>query len=206
MISIEINHSQLKRLIDATTKAKKGFKKELAAAVNQAAKKTRLDMGRQIRATVTLKKDESEKPISVRLNATEANLAAVVNLKKTPRLGLRHFGAKQDRRGVSYKISKTGGRSKILGAFMGPKPGVIKTSWRGNVFVREGAAVKASKGRHTGRMRQPIVQRFGVSAFGVYVKNNLTKPQVEAVTEELKKQIERRINLNVLRASGLVKK
>lgn len=194
MISIEINHSQLKRLIDATTKAKKGFKKELAAAVNQVAKKTRLDMGRQIRATVTLKKDESEKPISVRLNATEANLASVVNLKKTPRLGLRHFGAKQNKKGVTYKIGKTGGRSLAPGAFMGPKPGAVKTSWKGNAF------------RRTGKGRLPIVQIKGVSAFGVYVKNNLTKPQVEAVTEELKKQIERRINLNVLRASGLVKK
>ena len=194
MISIEINHSQLKRLIDATTKAKKGFKKELAAAVNQVAKKTRLDMGRQIRATVTLKKDESEKPISVRLNATEANLAAVVRLEKTPRLGLRHFGAKQNKKGVTYKISKTGGRTLALGAFMGPTPKLAKVSWKGNAFKR------------TGKGRLPIVQITGVSAFGVYVKNNLTKPQVQTVTEELKKQIERRINLNVLRASGLVKK
>ena len=75
---------------------------------------------------------------------------------------------------------------------MGPKPGAVKTSWRGNAFKRVGSG------------RLPIIQIKGVSAFGAYVKNNLAGPQVEAVNAELTKQIERRINLNVLRASGLV--
>lgn len=193
MIAIEINQTQLKRLIDATTKAKKKFRKELAAAVNAVSKKTRLDMGRSVRATVNMKKDESEKPISVRSSATEQNLSAVVTLKKTPRLGLRHFGAKQNKKGVTYKISKSGGRSLAPGAFMGPKPGAVKTSWKGNAF------------RRVGKGRLPIIQIKGVSAYGVYVKNSLTGPQLKVIAEELSKQMERRINLNVLRASGLVK-
>lgn len=194
MIAIEIDAVRLKQLREATDKAKKKFSKELAAAINAVSKKTKLEIGRDIRATVALKKEESEKPLSIRGQATEQNLKAIVTLKKTKRLGLRHFGARQDKRGVSYKISKKGGRSRVDGAFTGPKPGVVKISWQGNAFKRIGKA------------RLPIVQLKGVSAYGAYAKNELSGPQVEAIEKELAKQMDRRIKLNVLRASGLVSK
>lgn len=192
MIGIEIDADQLKRLGQAAASASKSLTKELAGAINAVSKKTKLEMGRDIRATVNIKKDESEKPLSIRATASPQSLQAIVSLRKTPRLGLRHFGARQDKRGVSFKIAKSGKRGRVNGAFMGPKPGAVKTSWRGNAFKRVGAG------------RLPIVQLKGVSAFGAYVKNNLAGPQAEAVSAELTKQIERRINLNVLRANGLV--
>ena len=193
MIEIQINAKQLKRLREAVGKSKKSIKKELAGAINATSKKTKLQVGRDIRKTVNLKKDEAERPLSIRATATEANLVAVVSLKKTKRLGLRHFGARQDKRGVSYKISKTGGRSRVNGAFQGPRPGVMKMSWKGNAFKR------------VGKERLPIVMLKGVSAFGAYAKNELEGPQVKEINKELSKQMERRINLNILRANGLVK-
>ena len=193
MIEIQINAKQLKRLREAVGKSKKSIKKELAGAINATSKKTKLQVGRDIRKTVNLKKDEAERPLSLRATATETNLVAVVSLKKTKRLGLRHFGARQDKRGVSYKIGKTGGRSRVQGAFQGPKPGVMKMSWKGNAFKR------------VGKERLPIVMLKGVSAFGAYAKNDLEGPQVKEINAELSKQMERRINLNILRANGLVK-
>ncbi len=193
MIEIEINAKQLRRLREAVGKSKKNIKKELAGAINATGKKTKLQVGRDIRKTVNLKKDEAERPLSIRAKATETNLVAVVSLKKTPRLGLRHFGARQDKKGVSYKISKTGGRSRVNGAFQGPRPGVMKMSWKGNAFKR------------VGKERLPIVMLKGVSAFGAYAKNELEGPQVKEINKELSKQMERRINLNILRANGLVK-
>lgn len=193
MIAVEIDSSQMMRLKEAVGRAGKKVAKELSAAINQVSKKTRLDMGRAVRETVALKKDQAEKPISVAMSSTPANLQALVRLKKTKRLGLRHFGAKQDRKGVTYKIAKKGGRKRVNGAFQGPKPGVIKMSWKGNVFKRNGSK------------RLPITQLNGVSAYGAYVKNELTGPQVAAVFNQLVHQIERRINLNILRAEGLVK-
>jgi hypothetical protein len=174
-------------------RAGKNITKEVAAAINQVSKKTRLDMGRQVRETIALKKQESEKPISVTATATAASLQATVRLKKTPRLGLRHFGAKQDKKGVTYKISRQGGRQRVNGAFLGPKPGVIKMSWKGNAF------------RRTGSGRLPIVQLKGVSAYGAYAKNELAIPLAADVMAELHKQIERRINQNILRAEGVLK-
>jgi hypothetical protein len=62
-----------------------------------------------------------------------------------------------------------------------------------------------TKGRYQGKMRQQIEQKKGVSAYGAYVKNNLAAPLVSDIESELMKQINRRINLNILRAEGLVK-
>ncbi len=192
MIVIEIDVTQLKRLTDAVHRSGKNLRKEIAGAINAVAKKTKLKIGRDIRATVAMKKDESERPLKIQATASAGSLQAVVTLKKTQRLGLRHFGAKQDKKGVSYKIDKKGGRQRVNGAFQGPRPGLVNVKWKGNVFMRQG------------KSRLPIVHLQGVSAWGAYVKNNLEGPQVKAINDELAKQIERRIKLNVLRANGLV--
>ena len=192
MIAIEINRGQLQRLADAVSASGKKLTKEIAGAINQVSKKTKLEMGRDIRKKVAIPKDEVENPLSIRAQATEGNLSAVVSLKETKRLGLRHFGARQDKRGVSYKIDKTGGRKRVNSAFQGPKPGVMRMKWKGNAFKRVGAS------------RLPIVQLKGVSAYGTYKKNEMAGPQVKSIESELTKQLERRIKLNVLRASGLV--
>jgi len=192
MIAIEINRGQLQRLADAVSASGKKLTKEIAGAINQVSRKTKLEMGRDIRKKVAIPKEEVEKPLSIRAQATEGNLSAVVSLKETKRLGLRHFGARQDKRGVSYKIDKQGGRKRVNGAFQGPKPGVMRMKWKGNAFKRVGAS------------RLPIVQLKGVSAYGTYKKNDMAGPQVKSIESELTKQLERRIKLNVLRASGLV--
>jgi hypothetical protein len=194
VIAIEIDKGKLKELLEATKKAGKSFPKELAQAINQVSKKTRLDIGRDIRKTVALKKADSEKPIKVMSTATTGKLSATVRLNKTRRLGLNAFGARQDKSGVSYRISKNGGRKRVAGAFQGPRPGVMKVSWRGNAFKR------------VGKSRLPIVKLRAVSAWGAYAKNDLSGPQVKAIEAELAKQMERRIKLNILRANGLVSK
>lgn len=194
MISIEVDAKQLAELRKAVGRAGKKFPRELAAAINAVAKKTKIKIGRDVRATIAISKAEAEKPLAIRSKATEADLKAVVSLRKTKRLGLRHFGARQDARGVSYKISKQGGRKRVPGGFQGPRPGVMKMSWRGNVFKR------------VGKSRLPIVHVRGVSAYGAYMKNDLSEQQVQDINQELTKQVDRRIKLNILRAEGLVSK
>jgi hypothetical protein len=194
MISIDIDAKQLKRLRESVGKAKTKFGRELAAAINQVARKTRLDIGRDVRSVIAIKKKESEAPLKIQAKATAEQPKTTVSIAKTRRLGLRHFGAKQDKTGVSFKISKQGGRQRVQGAFQGPKPGVMNVKWRGNAF------------RRVGKERLPIIHLRGVSAFGAYVKNKFTKQQIRRINDELSKQMERRIKLNILRASGLVSK
>lgn len=192
MIAIEIDEGQIKSLKEAAAKAKKSFPREFAGAINAVSRKTKTKIGKDIRSVVALKAAEAKRPISIVGRATPGHLSATVSLRKTKRLGLRHFGARQDKSGVSYRISKQGGRQRVNGAFQGPTPNIRKMSWKGNAF------------RRIGKSRLPIVKLLGVSAYGAYAKNELSGPQVEEINEEITRQMERRINLNVLRANGLV--
>jgi len=192
MITIEINAKKLTELRKATEAAGKKFAPQLAAAINAVAKKVKLKIGRDVRSVIALKKDESEKPLKIEKKATPSMPQAVVRLRKTPQLGLEHFGAKQNKTGVSFKISKKGGRGRVARAFMGARPGSKTARWGGGVFVRSGTE------------RGPIHRIRGVSAYGAYVKNDFSGPQVAEINAELNKQMDRRIKLNILRASGLV--
>jgi len=192
MISIEVNAKQLTELREACGKAKKDFSKELAAAINDTVKKTKTNISKEIRSVVNVKKAAIDKAISVKGKATAQSLRGAVSLRKEARIGLQHFGGRQNKSGVSYKISKQGGRKSIAGAFMGAKPGQLAPKLYGGVF------------RRAGKTRLPIVKLYGVSPFGAYVKNDLDEAEVVFINKNLQNQMDRRIKLNVLRANGLV--
>jgi hypothetical protein len=192
MIEIQLDTGQLNRLAKATARAGRKFPRELAAAINATAKKTRRNIGREIRKTINLKKEAAERPIKLRKTATAQNAVAVVGIDREQRLGLQHFAARQNGKGVSYKISKQGGRKTAKSAFMGPRPGVLAPRLNGGVFAR------------LGESRLPIVRLKGVSPYGAYAKNDMSEQEVKAINADLQTQIERRIKLNILRAEGLV--
>jgi hypothetical protein len=194
MISIDIDAKQLRRLRQATARAGKKFPRELATAVNSVAKKTRISIGRRIRQTVNLKKATAEKAIKIKRIATAEAPVGVVSIDKERREGLQHFSARQNGRGVSYKIDKRGGRKLVAGAFMGPRPGVLAPKLHGGVFKR------------VGKSRNPIVKLYGVSPYGTYAKNDMSKIEIQFINKGLLTEMERRIKLNILRAEGLVSK
>jgi hypothetical protein len=194
MISIDIDAKQLKRLRQATARAGKTFPRELAAAVNSVAKKTRISIGRRIRQTVNLKKATAEKAIKIKRIATAEAPVGVVSIDKERREGLQHFSARQNGKGVSYKIDKRSGRKLVAGAFMGPRPGVLAPKLHGGVFKR------------VGKSRNPIVKLYGVSPYGTYAKNDMSKIEIQFINKGLLTEMERRIKLNILRAEGLVSK
>jgi hypothetical protein len=194
MISIEVDAKQLNRLIKATEKSGKQFPKEMSAAINTVAKKTRLNIGRDIRGVVAIKKDRSEKPITLPKIATPQSMVARVSIAKERREGLQHFSARQNGKGVSYKIDKRGGRKLVASAFMGPRPGVLAPRLNGGVFKR------------VSKSRNPIVKLYGVSPYGAYAKNDMSDIEVQFINKGLLTEMERRIKLNILRAEGLVSK
>lgn len=191
MIALEIKPLHLRKLKEACGNAKKSFGKELAAAINETAKNHRLRQGRNIRGEVNLKKKEVESKITLR-KATVVMPQARVFLLETQREGLQHFAARQNKSGVSYRISKKKGRGIVHGAFMGPRPGAVALKLNGGVFKR------------VGKSRLPIVKLYGVSPYGVYSKNNFEQTDVAYSSDFLTQQMDRRIKLNVLRANGLV--
>mgnify|MGYP003656247338 CR=1 FL=1 len=155
---------------------------------------TKTNIGREITKTVNIKAGIAKKQISTRNKATAESPKAVVSLSKSNRIGLQHFGGRQNKTGVSYKIDKQGGRKIVAGAFMGPRPGVLAPKLHGGAFKRVGTE------------RHPIIKLYGVSPFGAFVKNNYDKTEAVFIRTKLTAEIERRIKLNVLRANGLVPK
>jgi len=206
MIGIEVNAKQLTALRKACREAKKTFAKELAAAINATAKDVRLKISRDIGSEITMPAKDIKDRISTKDKATAQNPIAVVSLGWKKREGLQYFKARQTASGVTYKISKKGGRGLVPHAFMGPSPGVLAPSLNGGVFVRMGAARKMTKGRYQGKIRQPIVKLRAVSAAGAFVKNKHDAVMPGFIQQKMLAQMERRINLNVLRANGLVPK
>lgn len=192
MVEIKYKNDVMQRFAEAVGNAGRKMSAELAVAVNATARKTKSLMAKEVTKELAVAQKIVKKQITQIRKAKAAQPIAAVQLRKSDRIPLRDFGARQNKTGVSYRISKRTGRRTIPGAFQGPKPGLMKTSWRGHVFKRVGPA------------RLPIIKLFGPSPLGVYAKQKAQKPVLLGTQEELGKQVERRIRFLLLKASGTI--
>lgn len=175
------------RLVRAMQGVSDNLTKELGVIAWATAKKAKSEVAKRVGGELAVPQKVIKKVLThVRNN----QLTSTVTLSKTRRLPLREFNPKQNRKGVRVRISKTKGAKVIPGAFQGPRPGVMKTSWRGNAF------------RRISKKRLPIVKLRGPSPWGVFVINEQMSPTMQVVKEELNNQIEKRIRYLELKKSG----
>lgn len=191
MITFSANDRAIKELSRALRGNEKKLRQQLKIAVNATSRKTRSEMTKGVGKELATAQKNIRPTINVtqKAKATQ-NPQAKVTQSKTKRIGLRDFGARQTKVGVSYKTSKSTGRKVVPGAFQGPKPGVINTKTRGHVFKRPGSS------------RLPIAKLHGPSPWGVFVVNKLKKPIVAISQTELTKQIKRRTRFLLLKQNG----
>lgn len=168
------------------------LRKEMAAAVNATAKRSQSIIAKQISKELAVAQKDIKATIKQSRRAGELDISATVEVRKDARLGLNRFGARQTKKGVSVRISKSKGRTVIPGAFQGPKPGLMKASWRGNAFKR------------VGKSRLPIVKLKGPSTWGVFVVGKKIGPSAEETEAELKKQVDKRIRFLLLKQAGTI--
>jgi hypothetical protein len=188
---INISSKGIAGLTKVVNSVAKDLKKNLAIAINETSKTGKAGIAKKISAELAVPQKVIKQEIK-NTRAAASLLRSNLRLRKTSRISLRDFGARQNKTGVSYKISKTKGRATIPGAFQGPKPGAIKVSWRGRVF------------RRVGKSRLPIVQLFGPSPWGVFTVNKMVHKQERELQAELEKQIQRRIRFLTLKAQGKI--
>lgn len=179
---------------DALVNIAEGFgpaiKKEMATAVNKTAKFHVGQIAKEVTKHVALKQKEVKEVISVK-KGSKSRPTAEVNLEKTSRFPLKRFGARQTKSGVTYRIEKGGKRKKIHNAF---GPDIPRLG--NNVFARKG------------KERLPIRKLFGVSAAGVYGKQNLKKVSKEQIEERLQYELNRRVRavkVRLIRKNGRAK-
>lgn len=187
---VTVSEPKLAALKAALKNTQRNLQKELAVAVNATSRKSKSIINKEIRQELATTASAVSKTIAIRRTAKPGFPSAFVEVKKTARISLRDFGARQTKKGVTYRISKTQGRKTAPGAFQGPKPGAMKASWHGHVFKR------------VGKPRLPIVKLFGASPFGVFTKGKRSGPSAAETQKELEKQIDRRVRFVILEAQG----
>ena len=192
MIDIGVDQREIRELEKALIGTSRKLPRELNTIVNNTARKTKTAMSREVRKELAAPAKVVNKHLRIKTKATPTNLTAVVELKESSRIALKHFKARQVGAGVSFKTSKTAGRKTIPGAFMGPRPGAISVKLRGHVFQR------------IGKGRLPIRKLHGPSPWGVFVVQGLRAKIKSDANAELIKQTRRRVNFLVLKANGKI--
>lgn len=188
MIKFIIEKRQIDELKKAIAGTSVDIRKELAVVVNETAKATLKDIAVDVTSELNVAQKVVKyagKGLSILGRATFSKPGAIVRLSRTGRMSLRHFKPKQNADGVEYKISKTKKKSFVKSAFMGPRPGAVKISWKGNVFKR------------VGKKRNPITKLDGVSPWGVYVAKKFEPDQVKRINDRLRKEMTERIRFRV---------
>lgn len=190
-MQVSFENDSLNRLAAAVAASGRSMRGEFAAAVNKTSNGTKTPISKEIRKELVVKASVLKEKIRVVRKATKSVLVGVVALRKSQRIPLRDFSARQTKAGVSYRISRTEGRKTVLGAFQGPKPGTVFRRFKGHVFVRVGSS------------RLPIRHLQGPSPWGVFVRRRMQKPIVVDAQQRLEKEIARRIQFNIFKANQL---
>lgn len=188
MIDLSVKPSQIKRIEAALGSKAKQVPRKVASAVNKTATRTKGFMAKEVSKELALTQKNIKSTISIPERATPNNLGVKIVLRESKKIPLRDYGARQTKRGVSYKISRRGSRKLVEKGFQGPTPNIRKVSWRGRVFAR------------VGESRLPIVQLYGPSPWGAFNKNKMRRPVLKLAKKQLRKELAeqvRRIKLNV---------
>lgn len=185
-VTVQMDSSEVVKSLDNVVK---NLSKELGIVAWKTARKGKSLVAKDVTKELAVTQKVVKKELAAkRIGKTGAE----VTIDKSPRIPLRDFKARQIKRGVSYRISKTKGRKTIPGAFQGPRPGQMNVKWRGRVFKR------------TGKKRLPIIQLYGPSPWGVIVKNRRIRPIANQLNQELRKQLAERLRYQRLKKSGAI--
>ena len=148
------------------------IRKAAPRAINKAAQLGRTAESKAVRVVyaITAKRLNLDlEKVSGKNRATASKPRAVIRaVKRTKRNpGLQHFGARQVRKGVSYRIRKDGGRKTLAHAFKSVMP-------RGGegAFIRKGKQ-RLPIVRKVGPSVVQMVERVGVGPIKLAVANNL---------------------------------
>ena len=184
MINISVDKASIERIKTALGDLSRRMPRELATAINATAKKVRFEAAKELKKSLKVPVRILKKVIATKSKAKADSLQAVIGLWEGHPIPLKYFGAKQIKRGVTYKIDpRLKGKSVLRDAF-------IPTQYGGRVYRRKGKA------------RGPLEQVYGPKPGDVFAQTDLIAKATAVARTELPKQIERRIRFLTLKASG----
>ena len=189
MIKIKVDDRKLKELQKVVSESGRRLPRELNTAINKTLTRAKSIVAEPI-AGPKGELNTSQKSVKQALDtklSSSSSLQAKITLRKTERIAIsrKTFRARQNKKGVSYKISRRGPTRTIIGGFMVQQYG-------DHVYKR------SSPLRATG------ARKYGPSPWGVYFKKNLDKSVREKISNELTKQIDARIRFLKLKNAGTI--
>ena len=181
---------KLEKLFDGNAKK---ARQQLHIAVKKTAASTKSKIAREIKKRSGLKTVVIKKFIRVKVPNRDQPKATIIVRDSAVWLSLRHYSPRQVSDGTKAKIDPQNGQTMIQSAFMGPKPGIVSIKLRGNVFKR------------TGSKRKPIELLRAPDPVDVFNANGMEPSVVTYSKDELKKNVERRIQFLTAKQQGLIK-
>lgn len=180
-VEIKYDEAKLRKIQKMLRDIPNAMPKVMSRAINRTSKSALAEIARKIAAEVKITQAAIKKGIKI-TKATYTRWQAWLDLH-TKRIPLIRFRAKPLKKGVSYQISKTGGRKKITE----PARPFIQTM-----------PISGHKGvfrRHTEKTKRlPIVQLFGPSLGGVFEGAAGIAAEVqESTTKKLEKNIDAQV-------------
>jgi len=158
-ISVEVDPRQLAALERMLGGVRGGLPRVAARAVNKVARGARTRVVRAVAGRVAVKQGELRRRNVTLKTANYKHLSAHLRISGA-RIPVIRFGARQTRRGVSYRIEKRGSRRKVRRAFIA----TMRSGHRG-VFTRDPLwEHRYPRGRSSGRKHGlPITELRGPS-------------------------------------------
>lgn len=187
-LNVTIQGNGFDALANLASEFPKKLPKEVVRINNNTAKAHRKEIGKNIRQYLNVSAKGALEPVDITKRASIGSFSAEITVDKTERPGLKYFGARQTKKGVSYKIDKGGKRKTIKGAF---GPGIDRLG--GHVFKRKG------------KERLPIMKLRGVSIARVYTRRDLVSVSATQIRERMEYESLRRLralNVTIIRRQG----
>lgn len=184
-MNVAVDQAMAKRVSKIIENLGFNARKELRIAVSKAARKVESAAAKKIQSELATTQRAIKKQIERK--DYKGNALSAVTIKRSARISLKEFNAKQVEQskkqmgGVTYRISKTKGKKTLPHAFMGPRFGVSAIKLKGHVFHRKG------------KSRLPIVKLHGPSPWGVFTKGGMVQPTVDVGQNMLEDEIIKRV-------------
>lgn len=190
MVTIGVNERQLRELQETLGGFSRRMPLIVSRSLNRTIKKAKTDTSREIGKEIRLKQTDIKKKITIR-KASRSHWTAIMKLSKS-KVPLIKFAAKQLKRGVTYAISRKGGRSRLRMGFIEKMP----RGHRG-VFRRHKPTTP----------RLPIIELFGPSIAGIFQGGMLGRVLgTSKMSRKIKKLIQKNLANNLTKQIDYVLK
>lgn len=169
-ISIQFERGAVQKLQAAVRGSLRGLPRVLCDAINEALDKQKQQISQSIRARVNVKQADLD-PL-IRVGRASPSLAPSVSIDvSNRRLTLKFFSPQQQRGGVSYQVSRSGGARFVPQAFIG-------TRVSGEVIKRDGPR---------------FVKLYGPSPFRMLLRSGLVDQTIERIENRLSAVVENKV-------------